>query len=101
MGGDIQERLRCTECHVVEGAQNVDRQRELVEALERSGRNAATERRILRQLEAVQALQVADLGRLQTEAQSLWQLTTLPTFFRTTEPTFVADVPRLTPSFGS
>src|SRR5262245_58590702 len=64
MGGDnitTEERLRRAERHVAEGAQHVDRQRLLVEELEGSGQNAATERRILRQLEALQALQVAEL----------------------------------------
>jgi len=82
----LSQRLARLEKQVAEGERHLQMQRLTVENTEREGENSATERRILRQLELVQAVEIADRDRLRMEIQRTQPLRDLPLLFGSTLP---------------
>lgn len=82
----LSQRLARLEKQVAEGERHLQTQRLTVENMESEGENSATERRILRQLELVQAVEVADRDRLRVEIQRTQPLIDLPLLFGSTLP---------------
>jgi hypothetical protein len=63
----LEDHLVKAERHVFEGGRHINRQREIIEMLERQSHDAGEARRLLRQFEELQALHVAGRDRLRRE----------------------------------
>jgi len=61
------ERYARAQWQVAQGELQLRRQRALIETLQRSGKNVAAEQKLLRQLERIQALDLADCHRLRLQ----------------------------------
>jgi hypothetical protein len=82
----LSQRLARLEKQVAEGERHLQMQRLTVENTEREGQSSATERRILRQLELVQAVEVADRDRVRGELQRAKPMIDIPMLFGSTLP---------------
>jgi hypothetical protein len=63
----LQDHLAPAERHVIEGERHIARQRELVAELKRDGHDSDLAQSLLRSFEELQAMHVADRGRLRKE----------------------------------
>jgi hemerythrin len=64
-----QEHVAQAERHVAEGEQHVARQREIVAELERDGHDAESARQLLKTLEELLAMHIADRDWLRSESR--------------------------------
>jgi hypothetical protein len=63
----LQQNLRMARVHVALGDEHIQRQRQLIEELERDGHDTGTARQLLKVFEETQALHVAGVERLERE----------------------------------